>query len=56
MKKEIVEKLFQLFALVQSNQTKKGLITTQGIGLGLSVNKQVVEKLGGKIKINTAPG
>ncbi|TNV87448.1 hypothetical protein FGO68_gene5960 [Halteria grandinella] len=56
MKKEVVDKLFQLFALVQSNQTKKGLITTQGIGLGLSVNKQVIEKLGGKIKINTTPG
>ena len=55
MKQEVVEKLFKLFALVQSNSDKKGVITTSGIGLGLSVTKQLVEKLGGNISISTAP-
>ena len=49
----MVEKLFKLFALVQSNSDKT--ITTSGIGLGLSVTKQLVEKLGGNINISTAP-
>jgi hypothetical protein len=55
MRKEVVQKLFKLFALAQSQQTKGGLITTQGIGLGLSISKQLLEKLGGRIRISTVP-
>lgn len=57
MRKEVVEKLFKLFALSQKSSalSKGGIITTQGIGLGLSISKQLVEILGGNIRINTAP-
>ncbi|CDW84159.1 histidine kinase-dna gyrase b-and hsp90-like domain containing protein [Stylonychia lemnae] len=49
--KEIQEKLFQLFALM--SDINSNTISTQGIGLGLSICKQLVTKLGGQIKINT---
>ena len=55
MKQEVVEKLFKLFALVQSNSENKGVITTSVIGLGLRDTKQLVEILGGNISISTAP-
>ena len=32
------------------------LITTQGIGLGLTICKQIVHALGGSIKVNTTVG
>ena len=50
IEEEKVDKLFKLFGLV--GQTS--VITTNGIGLGLSICKQLVEKLGGKIKLKTA--
>lgn len=56
MSKEVVEKLFKMFSLDNNPQSKRGIITTQGVGLGLSISKQLVENLGGKIKIETIPG
>jgi signal transduction histidine kinase len=57
MRKEVVQKLFKLFEMAQKSNalSKGGIITTQGIGLGLSISKQLVEILGGIIRINTAP-
>ncbi|TNV74500.1 hypothetical protein FGO68_gene13162 [Halteria grandinella] len=56
MSKDVVEKLFKMFSLDNNPQSKRGIITTQGVGLGLSISKQLVENLGGKIKIETFPG
>ena len=41
--------------VVEKGKCDKLFITTSGIGLGLSVNKQLLDMLGGKIKINTSP-
>eukprot|EP00347_Sterkiella_histriomuscorum_P020341 403338179 len=45
------EKLFKLFAMI--NDMKETTISIQGIGLGLSICKQLTEKLGGTIKLES---
>jgi signal transduction histidine kinase len=51
MTQETVNNLFKMFSFVErgAGAQKKGLITTQGVGLGLSANKKLLEKLGGSI-------
>ena len=47
--KEKKDKLFKLFALL--NNMQSNTISTSGIGLGLTICRQLVEKLGGEIHI-----
>jgi signal transduction histidine kinase len=50
----MVDRLFRIFGTVNRGQ-HTSLITTQGIGLGLTICKQLVEKLGGQINLYSVP-
>jgi len=54
MEKSIVDRLFKIFGTVNRGE-QSSLITTQGIGLGLTICKQLVEKLGGQIHLTSIP-
>jgi signal transduction histidine kinase len=46
------EKLFKLFGFVQDDQH----LNVNGIGLGLMISKQIVEKFDGKINFQSEEG
>jgi signal transduction histidine kinase len=50
----MVDRLFKIFGTVNRGE-QTSLITTQGIGLGLTICKQLVEKLGGQIHLTSIP-
>ncbi len=52
IKEEDVCKLFQKFSRLENHLTSK----TQGNGLGLYITKQIVEKMGGNITLNSEYG
>nr|AGS52168.1 sensory box histidine kinase/response regulator [uncultured bacterium contig00049] len=52
MTSEQVEKVFEPFIQAESGTTRK----FGGTGLGLSITKNIVEMMGGKIKVESAPG
>ena len=54
MEKSMVDRLFKIFGTVNRGE-QSSLITTQGIGLGLTICKQLVEKLGGQIHLTSIP-
>ena len=54
IKPETMQNIFLLFDVVR--RTGGGVLTGQGIGLGLSLSKQIVEKMGGEIEISSDVG
>jgi CheY-like chemotaxis protein len=52
MRKEEAERLFQPFTQADGSITRK----YGGTGLGLTISKRIVEKMGGEIVVSSAPG
>ena len=52
MSKEFADKMFSPFERERTSTISK----TEGTGLGLSITKSIVDLMGGKIDVNTAPG
>ena len=50
--KEDQSKLFKLFGYIESS----GHLNKKGIGLGLNIAQQIVEKYGGQINVKSAIG
>lgn len=56
MDQALQARLFRIFGTLNNNYGhEQSIITTQGIGLGLTICKQLCEKLGGKIALNSMP-